>query len=100
MSKFNELLTVLGESNGEYPETMLDDLMSAYDFDIGIFTQQIETLEAGSAELNSQIAALKQHNYDMLMAAAASGTGEPEGEPEGDPDEDIAIDDLFEEEDN
>lgn len=109
MPRFNDLLNTLGGLEGQYPDTLLDDLMSAYDGDIaelgdshsaalGETAAQVDELTVANAELNTIIAGLKQHNYDLLMAAPAASVGSEgdSGEDESDEDgEDITIDSLF-----
>jgi len=104
VAKFTEILDGLGSvEDGAYPETMLDDLISAYDEDMSIPTAKIAELESANADANTVIAELKARNYDLLIAAAAnngeavapedSSAGEDEAPAE------ITIDDLFESED-
>ena len=109
MAKFLEIIAALSEAGGEYPETMFDDLLTAYDEDLSVPTAKINDLETASAaaiaEANTTIAALKSQNYDLLMSVGASGnagggTGDDDEELSDETDSDITPESLFGDKEN
>lgn len=86
------------------PETINDDLSSAYQSSVDSNASQVAEFEATIAGLNETIAALKSHNYDLLVSSQASpvSTETAEDTPanaeeisDTDDDGDIDVDDLF-----
>lgn len=75
MARFLDLIAALSEME-EKPDSMLDDLLAAYDADVSEYSSQIDSItsagESALAEANSVIAALKSQNYDLLMSVTAS----------------------------
>lgn len=104
MSAFQELLAALAAAEGVYPDTMLDDLQAAYEMDMDETGQQVVTLTTDNASLNtanadanSQLAALKDMNRQLIAAVGASVTAgaATDVDTTTDAPEDIEIDDLF-----
>lgn len=102
MAKLNALIEALRETaREEWADTVLDDIVSSRDEDDSIFHEKISTLEAGNAELTSQISSLKNELYDIskLIPKQVEEVEEVEEELDDDPDAD-PIDDFFTEEED
>lgn len=102
MAKLNALIEALRETaREEWADTVLDDIVSSRDEDDSIFHEKISTLEAGNAELTSQISSLKNELYDIskLIPKQVEEVEDVEEELDDDPDAD-PIDDFFTEEED
>lgn len=98
MDKFKALLEAVTLNGGDLPETFLTDASSAYDEDMAVYGGKIDAQDLRIAELEAENTRLKEHNYDLLMAAQAPAE-EPDDEPDqpADDTETITPDDLFDE---
>lgn len=101
MGKFHDMTSSIGMGDDgvspAYPEAFISDITSAYDEDMSIPGAKIGVLEQDLAAAHAEIAALKAHNYDLLMqvpTAPVEGV-EEEPEPSGDDEEDQGTDSLF-----
>lgn len=84
MGKFNDVLDTFGEpgEDGSYtiPGETFGSLVGAYDEDMLVPAGELEALSAANADLNTQLAALKSKNAELLLAVPSEPTG---GEPNG-----------------
>lgn len=102
MARLNALTQALRETaREEWGESILDDIVAARDEDDSIFHEKISTLEAGNAELSTQISSLKNELYDIskLIPKQVEEVEDVEEELDEDPDAD-PIDDFFTEEED
>lgn len=67
---FEALLASLREMGGEYPDTMFDDVSTAYTEDMGVVNGKVDSLANELEALRAENLALKSHNYDLIMAGS------------------------------
>lgn len=86
------------------PETINDDLSSAYQSSVDTNASQVAEFEAQIAGLHETIASLKSHNYDLLTQTQAkpetpedtpANAPDPVGDEDMNADGDIDVEDLF-----
>lgn len=92
---FDELLEAL--RGDDPPETIYDDLSSAYHTAVEGSAAKIAESEGVIEALNDEISKLKAQNFDLLMAAPAepSESSESEDEDEAPVDRPANYDDMF-----
>lgn len=102
--KVKELIEALKAlERDDLPDTMFDDLTTAFDEDVSIFESKINTHETDNAALTTQISSLKNELYDIgkkLAATTANNDEEKTNETDEtveESEDDLDIDDFFEE---
>lgn len=94
MPKFSDMLSSVGMAEDGisplYPETFLTDIQSAYDEDMSLPASRISVLEADLAAAQTEIVALKAHNYELLMSRPAESPDSADDDAEADEDSDSA----------
>lgn len=69
---FDDILAqIVALASDERPEDFLDQLSGAHVADMDIANAKVQDLTTADAERNTEIARLKSHNYDLLMAVQA-----------------------------
>lgn len=110
MGKFHDLTNSLGVGEDGvsplYPDTFLSDISGAYDEDMGLANAAVEVARADHATALAEIAALKAHNYDLMMQTPSApdengGTVDESSEPDESEEEDnrSGMDMIFSEKD-
>lgn len=108
MPDFIDVIAALSGMEGDYPETMFDDILGAHESALGGLSAANDVAAAEAAEAlaaaQEKINQLTAHNYELLMSVgvsdnagggaedAAEEDAESEDAPDGD---DITPDDLF-----
>lgn len=97
LDRLNTLIEELRGVEGDYPDTLLDDIVAARDEDMSVLQAKIDTLEAGNAEATTQITSLKNELYDLGKQVTATPSDDTENDDtETEDDEGVEIDDFFE----
>lgn len=100
MARFNEIIDSLGvgeDGARMYPDTFVDDITGAYDFDMQGSTAVIAQLTAEAETLRAQNQELAAANWNLLQSIpAAAPEGESEDTDTGDEPEDDDPDRWYE----
>lgn len=95
MADFNDLLNELrNPSEDGPPETIYDDIASAYNHAVETRDAKISESEQRIRDSESEISKLKSANYDLMMASSVKEDSDS-GDSEGDEEPAEGIEDLF-----